>query len=206
LLRALPAKPGLRDICASPLLLTMVVLLHFNQKQLPDERAEVYEELVSLLLDRWEWVRSSEKEHVTLVPFGERLTLPQLRARDLRAAVNEIAYAAHRTALDGRGVIAETLIYQLLEPRFRNAINASRPDRVKKGEWTAKVETFLELLVRESGLVQPDGDGTYVLPHLTFEEYLAACHLAKAESGWLPAMAMRSPAARSCVSTGRTSG
>jgi len=181
LLRALPAKPGLRDICASPLLLTLVVLLHFNQKQLPDERAEVYEELVSLLLDRWEWVRSSEKEHVTLVPFGERLALPQLRARDLRAAVNEIAYEAHRTALDGRGVIAETLIYQLLEPRFRNAINASRPERVKKAEWTAKVETFLELLVRESGLVQPDGDGTYVLPHLTFEEYLAACHLAEAE-------------------------
>ncbi|MCG8352059.1 MAG: hypothetical protein MI924_30200 [Chloroflexales bacterium] len=54
LLQAIPAKPGLRDICVSPLLLTMVVLLHYNQKQLPDERADVYEELVSLLLDRWE--------------------------------------------------------------------------------------------------------------------------------------------------------
>lgn len=181
LLRAIPAQPSLRDICASPLLLTMVVLLHFNQKQLPDERAEVYEELVGLLLDRWEWVRSSEKEHVALIPFGERLGLPQLRARDLRAALNQIAYEAHCHAQDGRGVIAEQLIYDLLEPRFRNAINSVRPELVKKAEWTAKVETFLDLLVRESGLVQPDDDKTYVLPHLTFEEYLAACHLAEQE-------------------------
>jgi formylglycine-generating enzyme required for sulfatase activity len=27
-------------------------------------------------------------------------------------------------------------------------------------------------------LIQPEGDQTYILPHLTFEEYLAACHLA----------------------------
>ena len=181
LVRAIPAKPGLRDVCASPLLLTMVVLLHFNQKQLPDERAEVYEELVGLLLDRWEWVRSSEKEHVHLVTFGERLALPQLRARDLRAAVNEIAYEAHRTALDGRGVIAEALIYDLLAPRFRNAISPERPASVRRGVWSVKVDTFLDLLVRESGLVQPDGDDTYVLPHLTFQEYLAACHLAEVE-------------------------
>ena len=37
LLAALPSRPGLRAVCASPLLLTMVVLLHYNQKQLPDE-------------------------------------------------------------------------------------------------------------------------------------------------------------------------
>ncbi|MEI6776483.1 MAG: hypothetical protein WCK70_06250 [Chloroflexales bacterium] len=98
LLRAIPVKPGLRAICNSPLLLTMVVLLHYNQKQLPNERAEVYEELVGLLLDRWEWVRTNEQTHVPLMPFGERLALPQLRARDLRAALNQIAYAAHRTS------------------------------------------------------------------------------------------------------------
>jgi formylglycine-generating enzyme required for sulfatase activity len=181
LLRAIPAKPGLRAICASPLLLTMVVLLHYNQKQLPDERAEVYEELVGLLLDRWEWVRSSDKERVTLVPFGDRLGLPQLRASDLRASVNQIAYEAHRSAQDGRGVIAEALIYQLLDPRFRTVINPTRPDQVRKAAVTEKIETFLDLLVRESGLVQPDGDGSYVLPHLTFEEYLAACYLAEQE-------------------------
>ncbi len=179
LLRAIPAKPGLRDVCHSPLLLTMVVLLHYNQKQLPDERAEVYEELVSLLLDRWEWVRSSEREQVKLVPFGDRLGLPKLRARDLRTAVNELAYEAHRIAQDGRGVIPEGIVYDLLKPHVQIAIDPADPDRVKKSVWTAKVETFLELLVEESGLIQPDADGNYVLPHLTFEEYLAACSLAE---------------------------
>ncbi|NNJ13331.1 SUMF1/EgtB/PvdO family nonheme iron enzyme [Chloroflexales bacterium ZM16-3] len=181
LLTAIPAKQGLRDICDSPLLLTMVVLLHYNQKQLPDERAEVYEALVGLLLDRWEWVRSSEKAQVRFVPFGERLALPQLRARDLRTALNEIAYTAHCTSQDGSGVITEELIYKLLEPKFRNALNAERPERVSKTAWTDKVERFLDLLVRESGLIQPDSDTTYRLPHLTFEEYLAACALAEQE-------------------------
>ncbi len=181
LLDAIPAKQGLRDICASPLLLTMVVLLHYNQKQLPDERAEVYEALVGLLLDRWEWVRSSETAQVRLVTFGERLALPQLRARDLRTALNELAYTAHGTAQDGSGVITEAQIYDLLAPTFRSVLNAERPDRVSRAAWTLKVEHFLDLLVRESGLIQPDADGTYRLPHLTFEEYLAACALAEQE-------------------------
>ncbi|MEI7646414.1 MAG: SUMF1/EgtB/PvdO family nonheme iron enzyme [Chloroflexales bacterium] len=179
LLAAIPGKPGLQAICESPLLLTMVVLLHYNQKQLPDERAEVYEELVGLLLDRWEWVRSSEREPGRLVPFGERLELPQVRVRDLRSALNQIAYVAHCSAQDGRGVIAEHLVYDLLEPRFRIAISPERPELVKKYAWVEKVEMFLSLLVDESGLLQPDGDGSYVLPHLTFEEYLAACYLAE---------------------------
>jgi formylglycine-generating enzyme required for sulfatase activity len=179
LLAAIPRKPGLREICHSPLLLTMVVLLHFNQKQLPDERADIYEELVLLLLERWDRVRSSDKEEVRLVSFGERLGLPQLQTRDLRAAVNELAYAAHRSAVDGRGVLTEAMIEQILEPRFRILINPDRPETVKKSVWLNYVEQFLDVLVEESGLVQPDADGAYVLPHLTFEEYLAACYLAE---------------------------
>jgi len=179
LLQAIQANAGLRAICTSPLLLTIVVLLHFNQKQLPSERAEVYEDLVELLLDRWEWVRSNERGQVRHISFSERLNLPLLRIRDLRSALNAIAFQAHRTAKDGRGVIAETQLYELLEDRFRIAIDADYPERVKRHVWTEKVELFLELLVAESGLIQPDSDGAYVLPHLTFEEYLAACHLAE---------------------------
>ncbi|PDW00061.1 NACHT domain-containing protein, partial [Candidatus Viridilinea mediisalina] len=181
LLEAIPRKPALHAICASPLLLTMVVLLHYNQTKLPDERAEVYEELVTLLLDRWEWVRSSEKEHAHLVTFGERMGLPHLRPDDLRAAIDAVAYEAHRTAQDGRGVIAKQLIYTLLEPRFRSLLNPSQPKLVKDGEWMTRAATFLELLAQESGLIQPDEDNNYILPHLTFQEYLAACHLATQE-------------------------
>ncbi|MCG8352060.1 MAG: hypothetical protein MI924_30205 [Chloroflexales bacterium] len=114
-----------------------------------------------------------------LVSLGERLGLPHLRARDLRATINEVTYEAHCIATDGRGVIPEAIVYKLLEPHFRIALDPERPDWVKKGVWTAKVETFLEVLADESGLIQPDDDDQYVLPHLTFEEYLAACYLAE---------------------------
>ncbi|MDQ2997661.1 MAG: SUMF1/EgtB/PvdO family nonheme iron enzyme, partial [Chloroflexota bacterium] len=174
---AITTKPGLRAITASPLLLTMLVLLHYNQKQLPDERADVYEELVKLLLERWEGIRSAEKDRRE-IGIGERLGLPHLRAEHLRPVVHAIAFEAHRLAVDGRGVIPERLIRDQLDTFFAREIDPDNPAGVRRIAYVEKTDQFLDLLVNETGLVQPEGDATYVLPHLTFEEYLAACHLA----------------------------
>lgn len=177
LVGAIANKPGLRAITASPLLLTMLVLLHYNQKQLPDERADVYEELVKLLLERWEGIRSAEKDRRE-VGIGERLELPHLRADHLRPVIHAIAFEAHRQAIDGRGVVPERLVRDQLDAFFAREINPDDPGGVRRVDYVEKTDRFLDLLVGETGLVQPEGDQTYVLPHLTFEEYLAACHLA----------------------------
>jgi formylglycine-generating enzyme required for sulfatase activity len=177
LVTAITTKPGLRAITASPLLLTMLVLLHYNQKQLPDERADVYEELVKLLLERWEGIRSTDKDR-RVVGIGERLGLPHLRADHLRPVVHAIAFEAHRLAVDGRGVVPERLVRDQLDAFFAREIDPDDPGGVRRVAYVEKTDQFLDLLVNETGLIQPEGDATYVLPHLTFEEYLAACHLA----------------------------
>ncbi|MEI8166806.1 MAG: hypothetical protein WCG26_10520, partial [Chloroflexales bacterium] len=50
---------SLRDLGQTPLLLTMITLLHFYEGKLPEDRADLYEDLVELWLNRWR-VRSNE--------------------------------------------------------------------------------------------------------------------------------------------------
>jgi formylglycine-generating enzyme required for sulfatase activity len=42
----------------------------------------------------------------------------------------------------------------------------------------SKLALFLDAIREEAGLLQECGDDGYAFPHLTFQEYLAACHLA----------------------------
>ncbi len=72
LLEVLEQREVLRELTASPLLLTMLVLLDYNKKEMPEKRVDVYEELVKLLLDRWEGVRSSDVDR-RRQSIGERL-------------------------------------------------------------------------------------------------------------------------------------
>ncbi len=180
LVEVLAQRPNLQELTASPLLLTMLVLLHYNKKQLPEERAEIYEEMVGLLLDRWEGVRSADVDR-RVATVGERLGLPQLTTDDLRPVIHEIAFAAHQQAVDGRGVLSGELMSRTLDGFFARKIQPADPRAVPRSACAAKSETFITLLREETGLVQEEGDDAYVLPHLTFEEYLAACHLAGRE-------------------------
>ncbi|HYF64511.1 MAG TPA: SUMF1/EgtB/PvdO family nonheme iron enzyme [Herpetosiphonaceae bacterium] len=86
--------------------------------------------------------------------------------------LHSIAYQAHLAppSADGRGLIGDDQLQgQLL--KFFLAI------KVPPGEVVNKHAIFLAALREETGLLHDLG-GVYALPHLTFEEYLAACHLA----------------------------
>jgi len=180
LVAVLASRPGLRELTASPLLLTMLVLLHYNRKQLPDERADVYEELVSLLLERWEGVRSNDVDQ-RVASIGQRLGLPQLTPTDLRPILHEIAFAAHQQVIDGRGVLTAALLRARLDAFFAHKLSPTDPRAAARGRCADATEAFIAVLREETGLLQEEDDEIYVLPHLTFEEYLAACHLAGRE-------------------------
>ncbi len=47
-------RPELADLASRPLLLTLIATLHTSWGQLPDDRADLYEESVKLLLSRWQ--------------------------------------------------------------------------------------------------------------------------------------------------------
>lgn len=168
LIAELEQTERLRPLVRSPLLLTMLAILHYNTGDVPRDRAKLYEECVLLLLERWEPERQPGMPREKLI---ERLGLPSLDP--LRQVIHELAYQAHLQPPgdDGRGLIGVEPLTLRMFTFFKRLGSLAEAD--------AKLQSFRTMLDDEdSGLLQRRGDEGYALPHLTFQEYLAACHLA----------------------------
>ena len=179
-------RPGdrrrLHEVADNPLILTVMAVVHTHRGELPDTRAQVYEECVGLLLERWELERSASLgAEARKRSILEALALPA--PITLYRALWEIAYRAHasRAAVDGeeRGeqaaIVTEDLVAGVLHAAFGQA---------------DKVQNFLEYCEGANGLLMLQGVAplpgapsdarprkVYAFPHLTFQEYLASRHL-----------------------------
>ncbi|NJL06114.1 MAG: SUMF1/EgtB/PvdO family nonheme iron enzyme [Chloroflexaceae bacterium] len=163
----------IQRLIESPLLLTMLAILHYNNNNIPDDRVEVYEQCVDLLLDRWQAKRTPGIEHLheqrTLLA---RLAIPNLKLEQLREELDALALLAQEQppGNDGRGLLSRFEITGRLGAFFER-LGADQPN--------AKARMFVDGLVTEAGLLQSPADDRYAFPHLTFQEYLAACGLAR---------------------------
>ena len=97
--QALQDRPYLADLASRPLLLTLMATLHSSWGELPADRADLYEETVELLLERWQGAWEGERgrrpayESASPIPreyaVYKRTGLPcrtcgtRIRARDL---------------------------------------------------------------------------------------------------------------------------
>ncbi|MFP4437893.1 MAG: SUMF1/EgtB/PvdO family nonheme iron enzyme [Chloroflexaceae bacterium] len=158
----------IQKLIESPLLLTMLAILHYNRNELPDDRVEVYEQCVELLLDRWEPRRTPGVQREGLLA---RLAIPDLKLEQLREELHKLALQAQvqPPADDGRGMLDRYMLTGRLVEFFA---------RLRCPDPLAQVNLFIDGLVREAGLLQAPADDRYAFPHLTFQEYLAACGLA----------------------------
>ncbi len=171
LIADLRQQERVRTLVQSPLLLTMLAILHVNSESgtIPPDRALLYEECVQLVLERWEPVRTPGLQRPGLL---ERLgNIPNLTLGMLREMIHELAFQAHDQPPgdDGRGVIDQEKLDGKLFRLFQ---------RLGVRQIDEKIDIFVTVLRQEIGLLQERGDQSFVLPHLTFEEYLAACYLA----------------------------
>jgi formylglycine-generating enzyme required for sulfatase activity len=172
LLEQLAASERLKKLVESPLLLTMLALLHYNKEtgELPRDRARLYDECVELLLDRWEPQRQAG---MVLPGLLERLGIAELaRTDDLRAVMHRVALQAHDRPPapgDGRGMLRGSELEGEMSRFLR---------RLRCGNIEQKLAEFERALRDEAGLLHELGDDVYAFPHLTFQEYLAACALA----------------------------
>ena len=171
-------QPGdrrrLSDIAAFPLILTIMAVVHTHYGDLPDTRAEVYERCVDLLLIRWQGERSVEGK----TRKQSILDALQVSKTVLYQGLWEVAYKAHgdpeRDARKGdqTALVTEDLLVGVLKVFLKES---------------KKVDTFLNYCQSANGLLMLQGTlsapgkpsrNVYTFPHLTFEEYLAARHLA----------------------------
>ncbi len=164
---------SLRDLGQTPLLLTMITLLHFYEGKLPEDRADLYEDLVELWLNRWR-VRSNEPgaPPPLLAKLKANGSLGGLKDYHLRNTLERLAYDAHQNtrANDGRGLLHRYLVRGAFEDLFTHF-------DIGTGLAAEKATLVIEHLEYESGLLLSEGGDLYGVPHLSYEEYLAGCHL-----------------------------
>jgi formylglycine-generating enzyme required for sulfatase activity len=161
-------RPHLGDLASRPLLLTLMATVHSSWGRLPEDRADLYEEVVQLLLGRWQRWRKAT------APNGEEITEPgisqtlQVGEEAIRARLDHLAFLAHerqRTEESERedsADISETEVLTVFKPLLDN-VGPSK---------------LLDYLRHRAGLLIERREGVYAFPHRSFQEYLTASYLA----------------------------
>ena len=157
--KAIRENRALWPLARQPLMLALLTLIHEDYKQLPDKRAKLYEHTVELL-DRWNIPSPADKLHEKLA---------DINLDRMRAALKLIAFELH----------SEQQTYQ----RYPTIIQRARLldkliEQQSLGDGLgAGIEDVLEYLATRNGILVSDAPNLYRFPHLTIQEYLAACAL-----------------------------
>ena len=109
-LQAAARRTDLQALAANPLLLTLMATLHSNRTtRLPDDRVDVYDEVVKLLLERWHKPEDGERSPLEALS----ITLSQLRGR-----IEGLAFEAHTDNVGRAGTadIAEAALSAAFRP------------------------------------------------------------------------------------------
>jgi HEAT repeat protein len=153
------AMPKTLELAGTPLLATLLLLIWRNEGDLPDRRVELYERCCRMLIEHWE-------AHHDVAYTGVLRDIGWERHLRLLAP---LAYTIHNKEQRIDAPLAE------LAPILASALQA---EGLAGANATLEAEKFLRALSLRSGLLQFLGSDRYGFPHLTFQEYLAARHIA----------------------------
>jgi formylglycine-generating enzyme required for sulfatase activity len=158
------ARANLAELARNPMLLTIMALVQTYYGALPEERAKLYQACVETLLLRWQ----GRKELDQARALPEALQTLEVSQENLERLLWELAWEAHSRVLERRGAadLAESEVMQIAARRLGSYAKAEA--------FVAYTEKRAHLLIGRGGLTQR----VYGFPHRTFQEYLAACHIA----------------------------
>lgn len=159
LTKSIVNNKSLWPLARQPLMLALLTLIHEDYKHLPGKRAELYEQTVDLL-DRWNIPSPVDKLHEKLA---------NINLDRMRAVLKLIAYDLQLQQKSGErypttiteGLLLEKLLQQ---QQYGEGLGA-------------QIEDVLEYLATRNGIIVSDTPGIYRFPHLSIQEYLAACAL-----------------------------
>lgn len=161
-------RPDLWRLARNPLLLTVMALVHTNKGELPDARPLLYEDVVDLLLWRWEAVKLDDRSGEETA-WRQLLRAAGLNDIDIKQTMWRLAYEAHgqARAAGDREATADIAGADLLA-----ALRALHPARSL--DWA---EQLVRIMQQRAGLLVESRPGVFTFPHRTFQEYLAGRYL-----------------------------
>jgi formylglycine-generating enzyme required for sulfatase activity len=157
-------RRDLLPLARNPLLLTLMATLHTNRGRLPDDRADLYNDSVDLLMVRWNQQVGADKALL------DELNVPGLKLSSLREVLEALAYQVHaeNVGQEGTADIGEGRMLQAFRPLLNDSWN--------------KAAVVVDYIEKRAGLLlgqgEKAGERQFTFPHRTFQEFLAACHLA----------------------------
>ncbi|MCH8149609.1 MAG: metallophosphoesterase, partial [Planctomycetes bacterium] len=149
ILHALRGRPEIRRIARNPVMLTALAVVHWNEKRLPEQRADLYESIIN-------WLSRSRDQRPGR-PSPERTV----------GLLQNLALAMQDHPEGRRTQTAKHWAAQQLAPAFRDT---------PEDERVSQAEQFLAQEELDSGIIVGRGDDIRFW-HLTFQEYLAAWQL-----------------------------
>jgi formylglycine-generating enzyme required for sulfatase activity len=163
---AIRNHPGVEELAANPLLLTILALMKRQGVDLPERRVELYQKYVETLLKHWNLARSLDGR-----------TGPGLDVLHTLRILAPLALWMHEKA-PGVGLVKERELRTELEEIFR---------RRKEVDPEAAARKFVADVREHAGLLLDRGGRQFGFIHLTFQEYLAGLALAnRAQEGVEP--------------------
>lgn len=157
LILMLQQESRLRELSASPLLLSFVTSSYFNGFSISDSRPELYNDWVKKLLFKWD-----DSQGVTrYTDFSVDLQRDLLKELAWNCYDRHIQYYTKEDILK----FTEGFLRQRNEEGIRP--NSS--------------ELLIEEILATSGLLIEEGEGLYSFSHITFQEYFAAMQAAEKE-------------------------
>jgi energy-coupling factor transporter ATP-binding protein EcfA2 len=175
LMKAVLESERVRALAVNPLLMTVIAIVHSNLKRLPEQRVELYDECVEVLLGQR---KEAQRQGIPTIEVLDRDATEkrELTRRWIRKRFSEIALSIMLQEEDEE-ITKQRVIDTLLEP-FRNHPDASTWDP------QARAELFLDEQELRSGLLVSRRSRSYRFVHLTFQEYLAAWELFGRRDYW----------------------
>ncbi|HRI72366.1 MAG TPA: NACHT domain-containing protein, partial [Polyangium sp.] len=160
-----------RALATNPLLLTLMAFVHRFLGHLPQDRGELYEQCVNMLLRSWLEARERPEKHA-FECLGLASELPRGYLEALAFHVQEQSLRTDDETTDARGLFGRDDALSSLTTL--HVENDRRDPPISPLKARDEMREFLDYACDRVGLLVDRGGGKLSFLHLSFQEYLAA--------------------------------
>ncbi len=186
LLARIDEKPLLQEMVKTPLMVWTATLIHYADRELPEQRAELYAAYVDVLLGE----RLHEEEGAEA---AQALRDERWPAADRQLYLTYAAYKTHEGVAEERArsgdrgalvVVDETTLKrEILAPFMAETMMLDTSTLAGRRKAESEAGEFIKLMAERSGLLHAQPEGYTFGDHLTLQEFLAALYLVENRYG-----------------------